>query len=102
MYEKKAHEAFQDAFTAEFQKRLVKARKELDLEQDDMADRLGVSRSTYPKYETRSPLPLCLFPALIAVTDKPIAYWTMGMPAPPGASFDTRRRMISDAKRSRQ
>lgn len=94
MYEKEAYEAFRDAFTEEFQKRLIAARLSLKIEQNEMADRLGCSRAMYPKYENRSPFPLCLFPALMAVTDKPLAYWTMGMPAPPGATFDARRRMM--------
>jgi transcriptional regulator with XRE-family HTH domain len=88
MYEKATYKAFENAFKREFQRRLVAARNDLDIEQEEMADRLGCSRLAYPKYETRSHFPLSLLPALIAVTDKPYSYWSVGMPAPPGAKYE--------------
>jgi DNA-binding XRE family transcriptional regulator len=88
MYEKATYKAFEAAFKREFRRRLVAARKDMGIEQEEMADRLGCSRVSYPKYETRSQLPLTLLPALIAVTDKPYSYWSVGMPAPPGAKYE--------------
>lgn len=88
MYEKEPYKAFAKAFQREFQRRLVAAREDLKIEQNEMADRLGCSRAMYAKYETRSHLPLALFPALVAITEKPYSYWTVGMPTPPGVKYE--------------
>lgn len=74
----------EDAFIAAFQERLVRARLERGLTQQQLAVSLGLKKSTYKKYETRSgsSFPIYLLPKLSIILGRPIDYWIYGSDVP--------------------
>lgn len=57
-----------ERFDEGFVLRTRRARKTAGLTQDEMAEALGISKYTYPKYESRSPLPHYLVPRFLLLT----------------------------------
>lgn len=74
----------EDAFIEAFQERLVRARLERGLTQQQLALSLGLKKSTYKKYEARprSSFPLYLLPKLSIILGRPVEYWVYGNEIP--------------------
>jgi len=72
----------EDQFTSEFQARLRRTRKDMNLSQKEFGERLGLKEAAYQKYETRprSKFPLYLLPKLIVETERSYSYWCFGSP----------------------
>lgn len=82
--QKEALRAAELAFIAEFQPRLIAARKRRGLTQLQVATYLGMPETTYKKYENRkeSLLPIFLLPELSALLEEPIPYFFSGISLP--------------------
>lgn len=82
---KAALKARELAFIADFQPRLIQARKNRKMSQEQLATYLGLTRAGYRKYEDRptSSFPIFLLPALSKILDEPISYWFTGVSGNP-------------------
>lgn len=70
-------------YHAQFQRRLVQLRMELEYSQETMARALGIKKDAYKKYETRekSQFPPHLYEQLAAVTHRSLEFIVTGREA---------------------
>ena len=90
-----------DSEAMKYGARLEAARLAMDLTQEEMGKRLGLTVSTYRSYEKgRSRIPLEVIPRLADVTGRTV-YYFHGMPEPRGLDGDEQM-LVSLFRRMRQ